>query len=635
MKTIITSFSKFALVLFVMLTINSVQAQIGIDNNNPNPHSSLDLGATDRGLLPNRLTTQERVNVLTPNLTAAEKGLWVYDTDLNLFFFWNSAEWVSMSSDDVNGSGSEGQIALWGAGNSLTGSDKLLWENDNTRLGIGTSFPEATTHINSEGGPALKITSSGLTEVETYILGIERTVNPMQGSSYLQMSVPFGSHTNFDFLKLKYGNQTVLKINGDGHLNASTIGIGTDDVMARLNIFDNTFDALIDARGGGSPSILDYMVNFERTQVPFPGIKILRMKLPEGSPDNTMFMELERGSDKLIQIKGNGDLVLNKGAKIIGMPNGQNSTDIELNGGDINLFGGNLTLYSSNKKLGEFRSTLTGAWINLYNSTEERTIYLNGNGTNGAGSLSLFSSSGTNTVVLNSPSTVGGRLALSNTEDNTRAVMEANPSNAGGKIILSNNNNTPTTIIEANSSGNGAKLTLKSNNLSSEIILSANHNGTAKSRITVDEIMLKGGADLAEYFDVLTDDGAEELIEPGTIVSIHPDFPGKLQKTAQAYDKKVAGVISGANGIDPGLIMSQDNSIASGDHAVALTGRVYVKATDANGKIKPGDFLTSSSIPGYAMKAKNMRKAKGAIIGKAMTGLEDSDGYVLVLISMQ
>jgi hypothetical protein len=81
--------------------------------------------------------------------------------------------------------------------------------------------------------------------------------------------------------------------------------------------------------------------------------------------------------------------------------------------------------------------------------------------------------------------------------------------------------------------------------------------------------------------------------------------------------------------------MSQDNSIASGDHPVALTGRVYVKAIDANGKIKPGDFLTSSSKPGYAMKAKNLKKAKGAIIGKAMTGLEDNEGYVLVLISMQ
>jgi|GEM_PF-1728442 len=634
MKTLFTVFSKFGLVLLVLMTISSVNAQIGIDNNNPNPHSSLDLGATDRGLLPNRLTTNERLNVLTPNLTPAEKGLWVYDTDLNLFFFWNSAEWVSMSSGDVSGSGTEGQVTFWGMGNSLTGSENLIWDNEYNKLGIGVNYPEANTHIKSVGGPALKIESSGLSEVDEYILGIERTVNPMQGSSYLQMRVPFGSHSNFNFLNLKYGNQTVLKVNGDGHLNATTIGIGTDDVSARLNIFDNNFDALIDARGGGTPSILDYMVNFERTQIPYSNIKILRMKLPEGSPDNTMFMELERGNDKLIQINGNGDIVLNKGAKIIGTSNGLNSTDIELNGGNVKLFGGQLELNQGSKKLGEFMSAISGSWINMFNSSEKRTVYLNGSG-GGGGALTLNNSDGTTTAVLTSTATAGGRVTLSNSNGSSRAVMEANPSGAGGRITLNNDNGTSTALIEANSSNTGGKLTLKSNNLASEIILSANHNGTGKSRITVDEIRLIGGADLAEYFDVLTDDGAEELIEPGTIVSIHPDFPGKLQQSTQAYDKKIAGVVSGANGIDPGMVMSQDNSIASGNHPVALTGRVYVKATDANGKINPGDFLTSSSKPGYAMKAKNMKKAKGAIIGKAMTGLEVSEGYVLVLISMQ
>ncbi len=635
MKTLFTVFSKFGLVLLVLMTISSAQAQIGIDNNNPNPHSSLDLGATDRGLLPNRLTTNERLNVLTPSLTPAEKGLWVYDTDLNLFFFWNSTEWVSMASGDINGNGNEGQVALWGMGNALTGSDNFVWENDNVRLGIGTSGPEATTHINTTAGSSLKITSSSLSEVDEYIFGIERTINPLPGTHYLQMSVPFGSHTNFDFLNLKYGNQTVLKINGDGHLNASTIGIGTDDRNARLNINDPYSDLLIDVKGGGAPSVLDYLINFERTEIPYSNIRILRMKLPQGSPDNTMFMELERGNDKLIQIRGNGDLVLNKGAKIIGTANGLNSTDIELNGGDVKLFGGGLEVYSQNFKFGEFSASISGGYINLFNSSEIRTVYLNGSG-GGGGSLTLSNPSGTNTALLTSTSTaVGGRMVLYNSSGDSRAIIEANPVSRGGRITLNNESSTSTAILEANSSGNGGKLSLKSNDQSSEIILSANHSGTDKSRITVDEIMLTGGADLAEYFDVLTDDGANQMIEPGTIVSIHPEFPGKLQKTNQAYDRKVAGIVSGANGIDPGMVMSQDNSIASGDHPVALTGRVYVKATDINGKIKPGDFLTSSAKAGYAMKATNTKKAKGAIIGKAMTSLDDSEGYVLVLISMQ
>jgi hypothetical protein len=586
-------------------------------------------------MLPNRLTTFERVNVLQPNLGLDEKGMWVFDTNQNLYYYWNGGQWVAMSAGSMSGSGQPGQVALWGLGNALTGSNNFVWEEDNIRLGVGTNDPEATTHINTTAGSSLKITSSSLSEVDEYIFGIERTINPVPGTHYLQMSVPFGSHTNFDFLNMKYGTQTVLKISGDGHLNATTIGVGTDDRNARLNINDPYSDLLMDVKGGGTPSVLDYLINFERTAIPYENIRILRMKLPVGSPDNTMFMELERGNDKLIQIKGNGDLVLNKGAKIIGSFNGLNSTDIELNGGDVKLFGGSVEVYSQNKKLGEFLTSVSGSYLNMYNSSEIRTVYLNGSG-GGGGALTLYNPTGTNTALLTSTSTTaGGRMILYNSNGSSRAVIEANPTSTGGRITLTNESNTSTAILEANSTTTGGKLTLKSNDQASEIILTSNYNNSGKSRITVDEIMLKGGADLAEYFDVLTTDGKEDMIEPGTIVSIHPEFPGKLQQSTQAYDKKIAGVVSGANGIDPGLVMSQVNSIASGDYPVALSGRVYVKADNSNGKIEPGDFLTTSAKPGYAMKVKNVKKATGAIIGKAMTSLEDNEGLVLVLISLQ
>lgn len=144
-----------------------------------------------------------------------------------------------------------------------------------------------------------------------------------------------------------------------------------------------------------------------------------------------------------------------------------------------------------------------------------------------------------------------------------------------------------------------------------------------------------GGADLAEYFDIIDLENEDQNLEPGTIVSIDPANPGKLIPCSEAYDKKVAGIISGANGVDAGMLMGHDNTIASGDFPVALTGRVYVKTDNSNGKIKPGDFLTTSGKTGYAMKAKNIKKAKGAIIGKAMTSLDENEGFVLVLVSLQ
>ena len=119
------------------------------------------------------------------------------------------------------------------------------------------------------------------------------------------------------------------------------------------------------------------------------------------------------------------------------------------------------------------------------------------------------------------------------------------------------------------------------------------------------------------------------------LASIDPNNSGKLMLCKEAYDRKIAGIISGANCIKPGMVMGQKGSIADGNFPIALVGRVYVQADASFGAIQPGDFLTSSSIPGVAMKAIDFQKAQGAIIGKAMTGLESGDGMVLVLVNLQ
>ncbi len=63
-----------------------------------------------------------------------------------------------------------------------------------------------------------------------------------------------------------------------------------------------------------------------------------------------------------------------------------------------------------------------------------------------------------------------------------------------------------------------------------------------------------------------------------------------------------------------------------------MVGQVYVKAT---GKINVGDLLTTSNTPGHAMTAKNKRKSPGAVIGKAMSGQDGGEGFVLVLVNLQ
>jgi hypothetical protein len=215
-------------------------------------------------------------------------------------------------------------------------------------------------------------------------------------------------------------------------------------------------------------------------------------------------------------------------------------------------------------------------------------------------------------------------------------------------------------------------------------------------KATMPVLEITGGSDLAEPFKVSScqqsaissqrqrspDDstparaepGAQATglkIEPGMVVVIDPDNPGQLRLATEPYDRKVAGIISGANGLKPGMVMSglQAEAVeshhkgtktqslvlscpggegvhpkpetrtskpdSSAEHPVALTGRVWCWCDAKYGPIAPGDRLTTSGTPGHAMKVTEETRAGGAVIGKAMTKLETGKGLVLVLVQPQ
>jgi hypothetical protein len=139
------------------------------------------------------------------------------------------------------------------------------------------------------------------------------------------------------------------------------------------------------------------------------------------------------------------------------------------------------------------------------------------------------------------------------------------------------------------------------------------------------------GADCAEEFDTA---GAEN-VEAGTVMIIHED--GTLCPSYQAYDKKVAGVVSGAGNYKTGIVLDkQHRSISSKKRSsIALLGKVFCKADAKYGAIEVGDLLTTSSTPGHAMKATDPLKAFGTVIGKALKSLSEGKGLVPILITLQ
>ena len=154
--------------------------------------------------------------------------------------------------------------------------------------------------------------------------------------------------------------------------------------------------------------------------------------------------------------------------------------------------------------------------------------------------------------------------------------------------------------------------------------------GDFAGRLRAEVVEITGGSDLAERFAV---SGTETAV-PGSVMVIDPDNPGHLMPGHSAYDRKVAGVVSGAGDVQAGLTLHQEG-VLEGDTIVAIAGRVYVLADAGNGAIEPGDLLTTSDMPGHAMKATDLDLAQGAVLGKAMTALDSGTGLVLVLVNLQ
>jgi hypothetical protein len=260
--------------------------------------------------------------------------------------------------------------------------------------------------------------------------------------------------------------------------------------------------------------------------------------------------------------------------------------------------------------------------------------------------LQLYNDSDTETVSFMGHAYAGGsQLNMKDSSSGTRIQLTGE----GGAMKLYNNSGTETVHFMGQAWASGSQLRLKDSSSNIRVELTGGEGelklfkSTEETTIHLDgetgmsttkTLKLTGGSDFSEQFDICRS-SKEFPLEPGMVVVIDPDRPGKLKLSETAYDKRVAGIISGAGGVKPGVLMGQEGSVADGEHPVALSGRVYCVADATRAPIEPGDMLTTSDIPGHAMKADDHVRCPGAVIGKAMTSLENGRGLVLVLVSLQ
>jgi hypothetical protein len=346
---------------------------------------------------------------------------------------------------------------------------------------------------------------------------------------------------------------------------------------------------------------------------------------------------------------------------------------IELKG---NTGGGQLTLRdeTGTRTTAFLGSSTVGGYEYLYNANGSLTVYLDGD-SGGAGYIGVRTTNGSTRVVLDGYGSNGGGQGLFYASDGSTMVNIRQDSGGAGEVAVSSPSGVEnillsggvsggvltvkddaaadTVYLAASGSGGGFGYFYRANGgigvqldgdnagagyigvygTNGSILIGMDGNSSGDGRLFCDVLQINGGSDLSEKFDITS---FHEAVKPGMIVSIDPAKPGDLVVSQKPYDKTVAGVISGAGGVKPGMLMGQSGTKADGQHPVALTGRVYCYVdADAGGAVEPGDMITTSATPGHGMKVKDHKKASGAIIGKAMSKLSQGKGLVLVLVSLQ
>jgi hypothetical protein len=187
---------------------------------------------------------------------------------------------------------------------------------------------------------------------------------------------------------------------------------------------------------------------------------------------------------------------------------------------------------------------------------------------------------------------------------------------------------------ETHSTVTAALAAYQKNPASDSAALYAKHDGRRTAAFFEGNVLISGhieflqAADCAEDFDI----SAESCAEPGTVMAL--DDEGNLRESCQPYDKRVAGVISGAGSYKPGLVLDKQQAQHS-RRPIALLGKVFCKVDAQFGCIKVGDLLTTSPTVGHAMRADDPVKAFGSVIGKALRPQADGQGLIPILIALQ
>jgi hypothetical protein len=213
-------------------------------------------------------------------------------------------------------------------------------------------------------------------------------------------------------------------------------------------------------------------------------------------------------------------------------------------------------------------------------------------------------------------------------DTNGRDIVLYRPENTRDFSIYTAAASRVLTVSQAGNVGIGAATPTERLEVAGNLKLTGTGNITAAGNLTV------AGTINARYQDVAEWVESSQLLPAGTVVVLDQTKTNQVVASSEAYDTRVAGVIS----LQPGIMLGE-----KGDSKVlvATTGRVKVKVDATSAPIHVGDLLVTSDITGVAKKSEPLMLGgvqihrPGTLIGKALEPLAGGTGEILVLLSLQ
>lgn len=189
---------------------NAQSLAINSDGSTANSTAILDVKSTNKGVLIPRMTTAQRTAIATP-----ATGLQVYDSDLNLLFYYNGSTWSSVATGS----------------NYWTASGGNIYNNTGTNVGIGSTTPGDKLEVNGN----IRFSGAGTLLAAPSTSGSAYSLTVKAGDPYVPVGGSGGSVNILATNNMPSGGSGYGNLGPSGNVNI-TSGSGYNTAGGNINI---------------------------------------------------------------------------------------------------------------------------------------------------------------------------------------------------------------------------------------------------------------------------------------------------------------------------------------------------------------------------------------------------------------